>query len=732
MLCSRLIVLAVAASLTLLAQKKPVTLEALKAASGRPPGGGGGGASVVWAPDGKSFLYRQGPELMLYTIASKSAQAVAAAKGLKPVKPEAPAPGEATPFDWENRGVREQAIQWSPDSKNILYVNGGDLFWIPVSSEGAAIQLTATPTPEHDPKLSPDATKVSFRREHDLYVLDIATKKETRLTRDGSDTLLNGELDWVYPEELSLSTAHWWSPDSKSIAYLQFDVSRLPLYPQAELIKPKAYAEPERYPQAGDPNSDVRLGVIPAAGGNTRWADLGDTRDTWLLARVNWAPDSKAVYVHRLNRIQNRLDLLKVNPATGAPAEILRETDPYWVNLSDGFDFLKDGKRFLWMSERDGFRHIYLYGADGRDPVQITKGQWQVDSIAGVDEDAGLIYYVSTDPSPLERHFYSIRFDGTGKIKLSTQEGSNSVSMSPTNDVYLLTHSSTTSPSRTTLHDKSGKELAVFREADRKVANEYEILPTEFTSFKTKDGALIYARIIKPKGFQQGVKYPAIVSVYGGPHAQSVRNGGGPGLSWEQVMAHKGYVIWQCDNRGSANRGHAFEAAVFRKLGQLELEDQREGVAHLVSLGYVDPARVGIQGWSYGGFMTLNAMLNAGDVFKAGISGAPVTNFRNYDTIYTERYMGLPSQNPDGYAGTNLPLKAGNLKGNLLLVHNFEDDNVLFQNMLQATEALQRNNRLFELMVYPQKAHGVSGAYRNHLNELMTNFFDRTLQAPAK
>lgn len=709
---------------SLCAEKKPVTLDALKNAR---PFGFAGGGPVTWAPDGKHFVFRQGEEMKLYDAATKTSKLIFANKDLKPVRK--PASTEPAPFDWENRRVRDENLQWTSDGTHFLYVNGGDLFWITTDASAPVVQLTATADLERDPKLSPDAGKIGFRREHDLYVLDIADKKETRLTRNGSTTLLNGELDWVYPEELDLGTAYWWSPDSKSIAYLQFDLSRLPQYPHSDLLKAHPYAEPQRYPQAGDPNSDVRLGVVAVQGGSaTKWMDLGDTRDTWLLARVDWMPDSKHLLVQRPTRVQNRLDLLKVTASTGAVSEILRETDPYWVNLGENIRFLKDGKRFLWTSERDGFQHIYLYSNDGREFTQVTKGPWQVDSIAGVDEAAGMIYYTSTDPSPLERHVYGVKFDGSGKVKLSTKEGTNSVSMSPTCDYFLLTNSSLNAASRTTLHNKSGAELGVYREADTKASDEYEILPTELTSFKTADGATLYARLIKPKGFQAGMKYPAIVSVYGGPHVQTVRNSWAGNATWEQVMAHKGFVIWQVDNRGSSNRGHLFEAAVNRKLGQKELEDQKEGVKYLVSLGFVDEKRVGIQGWSYGGFMTLNAMLNGNEVFKAGISGAPVTNFKNYDTIYTERYMGLPSENPDGYASTNLSLKAGNLKGNLLLIHNFEDDNVLFQNMLQATEALQRNDKPFELMVYPQKAHGVSGAYRNHINALMTSFFERTLK----
>ena len=716
-------------ALTALAQtpaKKPITLESLKGNGGR-VGFGGPGAGV-WAPDGKSFAFRETGKIKLYDVASKTSRDILTTKSLDEAaaKPEATSPE----FDWTNRRVSGGGMQWSPSGQELLMNTGGDLFWITVA-DGKFTQLTNTSAHEEDPKLSPDATRVAFRRHHDLYVLDIASKKETRLTRNGTATLLNGELDWVYPEELDLGSAYWWSPDGKSIAYMQFDISRVPLYPQSDLLKTKALAEPERYPQAGDPNSDVRIGVIAAAGGDTKWMDLGDTRDQWLLARTYWGPDSKSLYVVRLARVQNRLDFMKADIKTGAAIEVLRETDPYWINHNDFFQFVNNGKQFIWGSERDGYQHLYLYSADGRQSSQITKGQWVVSSIAQVDEAKSTIYYVSSEASPTESHLYRINFDGTGKQKMTTEPGMHRISMSPACDTYFDAYSNLQQPPRTTLNKNDGSVWTVYREADRKQMDEYEILPTEILTFKTSDGTTLYARLIKPKGFDASKKYPVIVTVYGGPGVQSIHNAWA-GASWEQVMAHKGYVIWQVDNRGSKGRGHAFEAALYHKMGQRELDDQREGVKHLLSLGFADSERVGIQGWSYGGFMTLNAMLNAGDVFKAGISGAPVTNFRNYDTIYTERYMGLPAENPDGYAGTNLALKAGNLKGKLLLVHNFEDDNVLFQNMLQATEALQRNDKLFELMVYPQKAHGVSGAYRAHLNELMTSFFDRALGPGGK
>jgi dipeptidyl-peptidase-4 len=717
---SRLLPLLLLIAVAAAAQKKPVTLDAV-VGSGRPASAAG---SPVWAPDGKSFVYQQGGKVWLYEMAAKKARELFS---LDELTKSAIKPPPRERFDWENRRVREETIQWAESGKELLVLTGGDIFlWRLAAAKHE--QLTATPVEERDPKLSPDGTRVLFRRTHDIYVLDIAAKKETRLTRDGSETLLNGELDWVYPEELDLGTAYWWSPDGKWIAFLQFDVSREPIYPHVDLRKYRALLEPQRYPQAGENNADVRVGVMPAAGGPIRWMDTGDTRERYLIARVAWMPDNRCVLIQRLTRVQNQLDLLAADINTGVPKLVLRETDPFWVNLDDNPRFLKDGRRFLWTSERDGgFRHIFLCSSDGSEQKQLTKGEWEVRDIVGVDEAASRVFYQSSEPSPIETHLYSVKLDGSDKRRITQEPGTHSISMPETAEYFLDTYSSLQSPSRRVLRRADGSEYAVYREADRGPLNDYEILPTEIVKLKAADGKTdLYARLIKPAGFRAGRKYPAIVMVYGGPHAQSVRNSWS-GLTWDQALAHKGFVIWQVDNRGSAGRGHLFEAPLFRKMGQVELEDQRAGVAHLISMGFVDPARVGIYGWSYGGFMAANALLNAGDVFRAGVSGAPVTNFANYDSIYTERYMGLPQENPDGYAGTNLSLKAGNLKGKLMLVHNIDDDNVLFQNMLQLTDALQRAGKQFDFMLYPQKSHGVTGPVRKQMLEGMTAFFERAL-----
>ncbi|HKE22806.1 MAG TPA: S9 family peptidase [Bryobacteraceae bacterium] len=711
------------------AQKNPITLETLSQA-GRGGRGGRGGfdGPQVWMPDGKSFLFRQGRNLMAYDPATKSSKLLMSLEALDAaaVKP----PDEEGAMDWTNRRAgRGGGIALSAGGKELLYNSNGDLFLIHLDT-AKWDQLTATPAREMDGVLSPDGKAVAFHRGLDLYVLDVASKKETRLTTGGSETLRNGTLDWVYPEELSLSTAFWWSPDSKSIAYLQFDTSQEPMYPHEDVLKTRALYEPERYPQAGENNAAVRLGVVPATGGATHWYDVGDTRDNYLIARAGWMPGSRALYVLRLNRVQNHNEMLAIDVESGARSTIFTESDPYWINLHGDIQFLGDGKSFLWTSERGdgGYRHIFMYSNDGKQMHQITKGAWEVTGIDGVDEEAKRIFYTSDEPSHLEQHLYSIGFDGQNKRQLTKEPGTHMISMGPGGKYYIDTWSSLTEPSRSVLHSGDGTELGVYHEPDRRQTNEYDILPTEIVNFKTPDGVTLYGRLIKPPGYQAGKKYPVVISVYGGPGVGLPVHNSWQGITIDQVLAHKGYVVWQSENRGGVGRGHAFEAAIYHKLGVTELADQVAGVKYLIAQGIADPERIGIHGWSYGGFMTANAMLNAPDVFKAGFSGAPVTSWMNYDTIYTERYMGLPKDNPDGYRDTALPPKAKNLKGKLMLVHNFEDDNVLFQNSLQLTSALQLAGKQFEYMLYPQKSHGVTGPASQQMNQMMLDFFDRALQ----
>ncbi len=709
-----------AAPVEIAQQKKPVTLEALSQGSGRMMMEMGG--APVWSPGGQRFAVRRGDKVAIYDIAAGTEKELFSTSELTKLAKAAP-PDRA--MSWENRRVSEQRVQWSQDGKKLLLVQSGDVFlWS--EDSGKIEQLTATDIAERDPKLSPDGTKVSFRRAAELYVMDIASKKVTQLTNDSSPTRWNAMLDWVYPEELDLGTAYWWSPDSKQIAYLQFEVGREPLYPHGDHLQVAAVIEPQRYPKAGTPNADVRVGVVSATGGETKWMNFGETRDM-LIARVNWAPDSKDVITHKLNRVQDHLWVMSAEAGTGRAKVLIEETDPAWINITDDFNVLSDG-RILRTSERDGFRHLYLHARDGKDEQKLTKGDWEVSSIACVDEKAQRVWFTSTEASPLERQLYVVGFDGKGKKQLTQGAGSHTISMSPACDYYMDTYSSLENPSRAALHKIDGSEVKVWREADRKVAEEYDIQKTEIHTFKGADGTLFYGKLVKPASFDPKKKYPVLVSVYGGPHAQSVRNSWAGNLSWEQVMAAKGFVIWQMDNRGSSGRGHKFEAPLYRRMGKQELEDQKEGVKYLGTLGFVDTERVGVYGWSYGGYMTLYCLLHAPEVFKAGSAGAAVTDWRNYDTIYTERYMGLPQENAEGYKASSPVNAAANLKGKLLLVHNIEDDNVLFGNALQMMNALQLAGKRYETLIYPGKSHGLMGKSRQHFLEQQTRFFEEALK----
>jgi dipeptidyl-peptidase 4 len=696
-------------------QKKPVTLDAVLAPP-RPA------SKPIWSPDGSRFLTMSGTKANLYEVSSKTQKELL---DLKQLDGEARMPVPDAAFAWENRRADEPAVQWSPDGKQLLISRGSDLFLMDLAA-GTRTQLTKTASRERDAKLAPNGKLLAFRLGHDLQAMDLATKRIKPITKGGSDLVRNGELDWVYPEELQLSTAYWWSPDSRRIAYLQFDQSGVATYPHADLTQVRPVSEPQRFPQAGTENPKVRLGIAAAGGGATRWVDLPNL-DGRLIARVDWLPDSSALAVILLNRVQN--ELLWVRTDGKSVTTIYSQKDPAWVNLKDDYRFLAKSPRWLFGAERPDFRHLHFRGLDGGgEPLAITRGDWEVSDLVCVDEPQETIYFTSTEVSPLERHLYRVKFDGTGKTRLTQERGTHTISMPQTCSVYVDTHSSLAEPPRRTLHSADGRQLAVLQ--DRQ-ASGYDLLPIELTTFKGPDGTLFHARAIKPPGLDPSKKYPAIVQVYGGPHAQTVRDSW-RGADYDQFLAHRGFVIWQMDNRGSAGRGHAWESKLYRRFGKQELEDQLEGVRHLLSLGFVDPARVGINGWSYGGFLTLYSLFNAPTRFAAGIAGAPVTDWRQYDTIYTERYLGLPQQNEEGYRASSPVFQAANLKGKLMLVHNFEDDNVLFQHSLRMVDALQKAGKPFEMMLYPQKAHGVGGPVRRHMLEGMTAFWERSLLNPNR
>ena len=698
--------------------KKPVTIDAVVHAAST-----AAAPETVWSPDGSHLAINQRGMISLYEVRTGRRHDIIAFDKLDNA---AVRPAAQSTFEWTDRRVGEKPIQWFADNRHLLVAATGDLFIVD-AAKGSFEPLTQTPETERDPHLSPDNQYVSFRRASDLYTLEIATKRLTRLTRDGSDAVLNGELDWVYPEELELGTAHWWSPDSKSIAYLQFDVTHEPIFPQVSLLSPQARLEPERFPQPGTPNAEVRLGVVSARGGDTTWMNLGDTRD-FLLARVVWAPSSRQILAETLNRIQNRLDLMLADASTGAARSILREQDAYWINVKGEPVFLPSGDRFLWTSERSGFRHLYLCATTGGDPKQLTSGEWEIDQLGGIDSSGRKILFTSSEAGPTERRIYSIALDGSDKRLLTRDPGWHTLSLAPNGSAYLDRWSSLREPPRTEVHSVGEPGMRMLFPPDRTPNEEYDILPTEIVKVKAKDGTPLYARIIRPAGFDPAKKYPAVVMVYGGPGVQSIRNAWS-GLTWDQVLAARGFAIWQLDNRGSMGRGHAFESVIYHNTGEHELADQKDGIAWLISQGSVDPKRLGLYGWSYGGYMTLYTVTHAPGLIKAAISGAPVTNWRNYDSIYTERYMGLPDTNPEGYRTSSPIESASALEGTkLLIIHNFEDDNVHFQNTLQMADALEKAGRKFSMLVYPQKAHGVTGPVQRHLLESTTSFFEENLR----
>jgi dipeptidyl-peptidase 4 len=694
--------------------KKPVTIDVI--ADEEPVQS----ITPIWSPDGRAFVYEENGAVNLFTVEGRAAKEWFRVATLEK---RAAKPPQAAEFGWRNRRVRSASYQWFPNSKDLLAAAGGDLFI--VHPDGKFDQITHTEIEEEDPKLSPDGTRVLYRSNSNLWVLDLATRRTRQVTSEGSATVLNGELDWVYPEELDLHTASWWSPDSLHIAYFQFDVGQEFVYPQADLLGLRAIAEPERYPQAGTPNAKVRLGVVSIAWGVTKWIDLGDTRDA-LLARVAWLPDSSQIAVERFNRLQNQLDLLLCDTGSLTVRRILHEESKTWINVADNFVQLKSRPEFLWTSERSGFRHIYRYSDSGELLGQLTSGDWEVTTIAAVDEARQRVYYTSSEASPLEGQLYSVGWNGGERARLTKEDGTHLIHANENGSYYYDFHSNLTHPDEGVVRSAAGEQLAVVQPADTEVQNEYDVLPTEIVQFQAPHGPMLYARLVKPAGFQAGVKYPAIVEVYGGPGVQSVRN------RWydleSQMYAHRGYVVWQLDNRGSNGRGHAFETPIFRQLGKQEVADQRLGVKHLVAMGFVDPERIGITGWSYGGYMTIHSLLLAPDVFKVGVAGAPVTDWRNYDTIYTERYMGLPDENQDAYDESSNVHNAGRLEGKLLIVHNLEDDNVLFQNTMQMANALEEADKQYFLQLYPFKSHGVHGPLRKPMYQAMADFFDAHLK----
>jgi len=640
------------------------------------------------------------------------------------------------------------SYQWSPRGDALLLEGQNDLWLLDVASSQRR-RLTDDPEEEEDATFSPAGDRIAFVKGNNIYTEDLKTGLLKRLTTDGSDDVLNGKLDWVYEEELALRAtgrSYEWSPDGKLIAYLRLDDAPVPQYPLTDYLGTHVGLKHQRFPQAGDPNPAPSFHVVTVGEGETKtWMyqpksdGISGNRDIeYFGPAFSWTPNSKAVSFLTLNRAQTELTVRLWDAAKGQERVLLTEKDPYWINSLDPPFFLRDGQRFLWLSERDGWLHVYL-SARALDQAslpgqaslqQVTHGNWMIDHPAfsdvpmvQFDEKGGWIYFAATERDPRERHLYRVRFDGSGFERLSKEPGVHSLSLAPSGRFLVDRRSDPETPPQTVLLKDDGAPVATLDKPENHL-REYALAKTEFVEVKAVDGATLYARLTKPENFDPGKKYPVIIFVYGGPHAQVVQKHWGVTGLEDQLFAQEGYLTWSLDNRGSWGRGHAWESVVFKDMGRHELEDQLAGVAYLKSLPFVDSSRIAIHGWSYGGYMTLYALTHAPEVFKCGAAGGPVTAWKFYDSIYTERYMRTPSENPDGYKNAS-PLEAADkVKGNVLLIHGADDDNVHMQNTMNFINALVKAQHPFELYIQPGQKHGFRGeAVQTYLAQRYLDFF---------
>jgi dipeptidyl-peptidase-4 len=616
--------------------------------------------------------------------------------------------------------------EWSSDERYVLFTGllparstkTGGSFYIYDTEKERFFLLSESDDEQVNAKFSPDGKKLGFVRGNNIFVIDIESQTEKQLTFDGSDVILNGVFDWVYEEEFSIIQAWEWSPDSRSIAYWRLDQSSVP---KVFITKYETlYFEPleQHYPKAGDNNSIVKIGVVDISSAKTMWMDIGEETDIYI-PRINFTNDPSVLSIQRLNRPQNKLELMLADINSGKTKIILTETDTCWVDVeNDNLRFLNDGKHFIWSSERDGFHHLYLYDINGNLINQVTKGSWEIDKLISVDEENQLIYYTSLERSPLNTDLYSIKFDGSSKKRITEEKGDHTINMSPNNKFYIDRYSNVNTIPSTSIFTSGGKELRKLIESDMSAFEEYDFAQVEFLTFTTSDGVELNAGMIKPTDFDASKKYPVLIYNYSGPGSQTVKDSWSTSI-WHHMLSQNGYIIFWLDNRGTGGRGKSFKNIVYKNLGHWELNDLIEGAKFLISTGYVDPERVGIWGSSYGGYMAALAILKGADYFKAAISSAPGTHWKFYDTIYTERYMQTPQLNPEGYEESAPINFVKNLKGKLLLVHGTADDNVHVQNTIVFMKELIKANKQFDVMLYPEAMHGGFG---RHFLELMTEF----------
>jgi dipeptidyl-peptidase-4 len=642
------------------------------------------------------------------------------------------------------RGIVE--YQFSADGGRLLIPLGGDLYLYELNARAKQVtRLTTSAGYETDARFSPGGRYVSFVRDQNLFAIDLSTRQERALTTDGTGLVQNGVAEFVAQEEMDRDTGYWWSPDDSRIAFTRIDDAPVQEVERYEINAGGARMYRQRYPAAGTPNTRVELKLIELASGTVTPVAL--ELDDGYLARVDWFPDSRHLAVQRQTRDQKQLDLLKIEVASGRSQTLLTETSPNWIELHNDLRFLKSRPAFVWGSRRSGYKHLYLYDFNGKLLRPLTAGEWMVvgdgveSGLVGVDEKRGNVYFMANAASPLERQLYVASLATTKPAaprRISREEGWHDAKLLPGARGYLDLYSSPKQPPTASLHELDGSlEHWLVRNALDATHPYHEFLADhveeEFGAIAAEDGQQLMYRLLKPRAMQSGKRYPVVVDVYGGPHNQYLHKdwmGGAraPQGYFRQIMAQHGFVVFTLDNRGTGFRGTAFETALAQRLGKVEITDQLRGVEFLKTLPFVDPQRIGIMGWSYGGYMTLMA-LTTSDVFKAGVAGAPVTDWQLYDTHYTERYLGLPSVNTSGYESSAVLPHVGALNGKLLLVHGMADDNVLFTHSTLLMQALQSKSKPFDVMTYPGGKHGLVRMPQQgrHFYEMVLRFFGREL-----
>ncbi len=704
-----------------LAQKKTFTVKEIQT---NPAFYGKSLSGVKWFDSGKKFSF-----MKFDTVSSSMA---IFEHDVKSGAEKIIVTGKDLQIDDDQPAVRFRYYQWSPDSKKILFATyllpryskpGGDFYIYNIEEPSLQI-IKEENHKQWVPQFSPDSKKIAFVKDDNIFVYDLDEETETQLTTDGNGIILNGHFDWVYQEELGVKQGWKWSPDSKKIAFWRLDQSKEPEIKIAKWDSLYFNFLTLRYPKVGAHNAIVKIGVVNVESKKTKWMDLGENEDIYI-PRIKFTNNSDILSVQRLNRLQNHLELLFYDVNTGKGKRVLDEKSDAWIDVHDDLRFLKKSSRFIWSSERDGYLHLYLFNNNGSLLNQITKGNWEVKKLVAVDEDNNKIYFTADERNPVNLDFYSVNFNGANFTRLSKEPGYYSVSMTDNSQNYILTYSSANNPSKTMLFKGKTKvkDLVV---NDFSAFEDYAMPVKQFLTFKTSDGVKLNAFMIKPPDFDEDKKYPVLFYNYSGPGSQIVldsrRN------LWHYMLAQKGYIIFGLDNRGTGGRGTKFKHLVYKNLGHWEVNDLVEGAKYLRSLSYVDSNRIGIWGWSYGGYTSALTLAEAPGYFKMAVSVAPVTDWKFYDDIYTERYMSLPNLNPEGYKTSSVIEHAGNIKGKLLLIHGTADDNVHFQNSVELVNALIANNIQFTTMYYPGRNHSIYGGNtRIHLFTLITNFILKNL-----